>query len=244
MKAPNFFFLAQWNETTVLKAETLQFEDCGSYVSATFGGLHDISTVEVPASALLRVEVSGNGRPLCEIGLTVMNGSLALNPSLSKVTHDFVAGWGTLEEVGVWEILRDWCKDIPLLTDWRWLSEAGQHDWVGACSRWSGVPIGRKPLPMLELDGTHVTSKAGFYCALGETFIGHRGYSGGNLDGFWDCLIHYDVSGHDKILRIRNIAQIRRVLDTIILEGSPREKYTDIFLEMLSKRGYEVQYMG
>lgn len=74
-------------------------------------------------------------------------------------------------------------------------------------------------------------------------FFGRRGYMESGLDGFRDCITFIDDEGHGKILHIRNIAQIRQVLDTIPLEGSPEEKYTDTFLEMLSKQGYEVQYM-
>ena len=67
--------------------------------------------------------------------------------------------------------------------------------------------------------------------------MGHRGYAGGNLDAFWDCLINFDYEGHDQILYIKNYTQVKKVLDQIELEGS-KQSYSEIFFGNVGRKGF------
>ncbi len=243
MKDPQFYFLVQWDGRKILQAETFELVFLDPHARITFGGLHSVSEVEIPKSTRLNVRLKGKGRELHQFDLIVEKQPLVLTPSMSKFTHEFHPTWFDKNMLGVYDILRGWCDDDPSFADWKQLPNEMHDDWVTACRCWSGVPIGRRPLPRLEVDGSSVVSKASFYCAVGEGFVGSRGYAGGNLDGFWDCITHFDVAGHDKILRFRNYSQIQQVLDKILLEESEGKSYTETFLEMLYERGFAVQIM-
>ncbi|QFG26961.1 hypothetical protein F7P10_10310 [Actinomadura sp. WMMB 499] len=52
-----------------------------------------------------------------------------------------------------------------------------------------------------ELDGTHVTDSAGFFCALGEAINGPGGYYGAGLDSLSDCMSGgYGTAGRFTLL--------------------------------------------
>ncbi|MEU7913245.1 barstar family protein [Microbispora bryophytorum] len=62
----------------------------------------------------------------------------------------------------------------------------------------------RAPGRTYDLDGSHITDKAGFHLAIGEAINGPGGYFGCNLDALDDCLcggvrgadaVHIDLAG-------------------------------------------------
>ncbi|WP_432926932.1 barstar family protein [Microbispora sp. CA-135349] len=54
--------------------------------------------------------------------------------------------------------------------------------------RWRTRQFDRPPGRAYDLNGSHVTDKAGFYLAIGEAINGPGGYFGCNLDALNDCL--------------------------------------------------------
>jgi hypothetical protein len=243
MKEPNFHFVISWDDRTILCSENVAQDFLNPSSHLTFRGVFNVIAVEIPRLARMKVGLIGNGRKLYQFNLTVWSQPLILTPSITEFTHEFITTEGAKFMNEAFRILRGWCDDDPSFADWRRLPIEMHEDWVTACRCWSGVPIGRPPLPRLEVDGNNVFSKSSFYCAVGEGYLGSRGYAGGNLDGFWDCLSNFDLEGHDRIVRFRSFPQIQGILDTILLEESEGKSYTEVFLEMLQEREFVVQFI-
>jgi hypothetical protein len=85
-----------------------------------------------------------------------------------------------------------------------------------------------------------VTTDLDFYCLLGETFFGYRGYFGQDFHGFNDCFS--EIAIHEKTIvvvekgarvTISNSEQFKKVLN---------EEYFSDVIETFRKQGFEVEF--
>ncbi|MFI6514793.1 barstar family protein [Spirillospora sp. NPDC050679] len=98
----------------------------------------------------------------------------------------FIAGHGPLpEEEEIWELHRSGPLAKPNL--WSRFDRRGRRAWTQVALRRHDRAI-RRSGTVFELDGTHVTESAGFFCALGEAINGPGGYYGIGLDSLSDCM--------------------------------------------------------
>jgi RNAse (barnase) inhibitor barstar len=69
------------------------------------------------------------------------------------------------------------------------------------------------------LDGAQISTKSGFYCALGEAVNGTGGYFGSNLDALADCIS--SSYGEGPLVKIiwRNFQASQSSLDSVFLES-------------------------
>lgn len=74
------------------------------------------------------------------------------------------------------------------------------------------------------IDGNQVNSNLEFFCLLGETFFGYRGYFGQDSDGLNDCFSEIFSKTKDKELvetgtriKIKNSEQVRDALQGVFL---------------------------
>jgi hypothetical protein len=93
------------------------------------------------------------------------------------------------------EILDHWRQGQASL-DWRLLSIKGKREWLKACLSWTGLPRQRIAKFNYIIDGNQVMTEMDFYCLLGETFFGYRGYFGQDSHGFDDCFS--EIAIHEK----------------------------------------------
>ncbi|GHN02387.1 hypothetical protein WSM22_38760 [Cytophagales bacterium WSM2-2] len=105
--------------------------------------------------------------------------------------------------------------------DWRPLSENEKNEWLDACLAWRGLPDQQIKAFNYIVDGSQVNSRLGFYCLLGESFFGYRGYFGRDSHGFNDCFSEIALFEKTKSLveegakvTFKNSKQIREVLDS------------------------------
>lgn len=97
------------------------------------------------------------------------------------------------EYPGAAEIWRRWASGAALKKDeWLQWPEEYQDAWLHVVqNRWFATNhrAARYGVDdVVILDGTHIVTRAGFYCALGEAVNGPGGYFGSNLDALADCL--------------------------------------------------------
>ncbi len=89
----------------------------------------------------------------------------------------------------VWELWRTWQSRTK--NEWAKPGENSQA-WFHVLrvhSQWSGRrSVDAAAEQTFELDGTHITDEASFFCAIGEAVNGPGGYFGAGLDGLSDCL--------------------------------------------------------
>ncbi|MGW7254142.1 barstar family protein [Streptomyces sp. NPDC054834] len=81
------------------------------------------------------------------------------------------------------------------------------------------------------LDGAHIATKSGFFCALGEAVNGPGGYFGSNLDALADCIS--SSLGERSLMKIvwRNFQVSQDSLDRVFLDsimGVMREFNIDV----------------
>jgi hypothetical protein len=122
------------------------------------------------------------------------------------------------QEITTQDILDHWRQGKTTL-DWRPLTIKGKREWLKACLSWTGLPDKKIKSFNYILDGNQVTSDLDFYCLLGETFFGYRGYFGQDSYGFNDCFSEIYIKTKDKEtvdkgakIQIKNSGQIKVVL--------------------------------
>ena len=115
-------------------------------------------------------------------------------------------------------ILEHWRHGNSIL-DWRPLTIKGKREWLKACLLWTGLPDTKIGSFDFILDGNQVSSDLDFYCLLGETFFGYRGYFGQDSHGLQDCLAEISsktkgnaVAQRGARLKVRNSGLIEVVL--------------------------------
>jgi hypothetical protein len=143
------------------------------------------------------------------------------------------------QEITTQDILNHWGQGKTTL-DWRPLTIKGKREWLKACLSWTGLPDDKIKSFEYILDGNQVASDSDFYCLLGETFFGYRGYFGQDGHGLNDCFSEIFIKTKNKItvdkgakIKIKNSEQVKDVLQDefpYILE-SFRDKGFEIELE-------------
>ena len=102
------------------------------------------------------------------------------------------------QEITIEEILDHWEQGKTSL-DWRPLTIKGKGEWLRACLSWTGLPQQRISSFNYIIDGNQVTADLDFYCLLGETFFGYRGYFGQDSHGFNDCFTEILIHEESKV---------------------------------------------
>jgi RNAse (barnase) inhibitor barstar len=135
------------------------------------------------------------------------------------------------------EILVHWRQGKTNL-DWRQLTDNGKGEWLQACLAWSGLPATKIKSLRYTIDGDHVNSHADFYCLLGETFFGYRGYFGQDADGFDDCFCEISIQTGDQVtvepgakVILKNAEQMKAALP---------ETFPHI-IQILTEQGFDVE---
>ncbi|MFI5714185.1 barstar family protein [Kribbella sp. NPDC051620] len=86
-----------------------------------------------------------------------------------------------------------WVSEVPLDGgEWINMSPSFQAAWLDVVQKsWFATSRGAArygPSAVVELEGTQISSRTAFYCALGEAINGPGGYYGSSLDGLADCI--------------------------------------------------------
>jgi hypothetical protein len=122
------------------------------------------------------------------------------------------------QEITNEDILDHWGLGKTSL-DWRPLTIKGKREWLKACLSWTGLPRKRIPSFNYIIDGNQVTTDLDFYCLLGETFFGYRGYFGQDSHGFNDCFSEISIHegtkqtvGQGANVVIKNSKQLMEIL--------------------------------
>ncbi|MCX4391421.1 barstar family protein [Streptomyces sp. NBC_00264] len=75
---------------------------------------------------------------------------------------------------------------------------------------------------VVHLDGAQISTKSGFFCALGEAVNGPGGYFGSNLDALADCISSSFGEGPPVRIVWRNFQASREYLDDAFLDSIVR----------------------
>lgn len=87
----------------------------------------------------------------------------------------------------MYDIFAKWINDIKL--DWRDLSnESEKKSWIRACGRNTDITRNTLSRKSYHIDLKEINSVIDFYCLIGESFFGYKGYMGGDGNAFSDCL--------------------------------------------------------
>ncbi|GAA3304652.1 barstar family protein [Streptomyces cinereospinus] len=188
------------SETVLLTAENV----LGYFVApdgeppqlVTFAGVHHLSADRRKAEeAALRV-VDHRGEEIGTYYLGRVRAAYQEPPAVTgerypDVRYDF---FGFTEEYPhAAEIWRTWADEGPSEHGaWARLPAAWHASWLHVVQN-SWFATGRRATrygtgATVVLDGSAVTGRDAFYCALGEAVNGPRGYFGSNLDALFDCL--------------------------------------------------------
>jgi len=142
------------------------------------------------------------------------------------------------QEITKEDILDHWKQGKSSL-DWRPLTTIKEkREWLKACLSWTGLPDKKIKSFNYIVDGNQVNSDLDFYCLLGETFFGYRGYFGQDSHGFNDCFSEIFI--HEKTentvetgakVTIKNSGQIRDIL---------QDEFQHI-IESFKNKGFEVE---
>jgi hypothetical protein len=134
-------------------------------------------------------------------------------------------------------ILEHWQKGKSSI-DWRPLPIKGKREWLRACLSWSGLPTQEIKSFNYIIDAGQINHALDFYCLLGETFFGYRGYFGQDSAGFSDCFSEIYAQVQSKIVvekgakvTINSSQQLEKVLN---------EEYFYI-IEIFQRNGFELE---
>lgn len=128
------------------------------------------------------------------------------------------------EYPGAGKIWRRWASDVAL-EEGEWLQwPLSYHDsWLHVVQNsWFATNhrTGRYGASEVAyLDGSHISSKAGFYCELGEAVNGPGGYFGSNLDALADCIASSSGEGPPRKIVWRNFQISANSLDDTFLDS-------------------------
>ncbi|MEU7167400.1 barstar family protein [Streptomyces morookaense] len=112
------------------------------------------------------------------------------------------------------EVWRRWASERPLeYGEWSQYSDEYRESWLHVVQNaWftalrDATRYGTGDVVTIE--GSDMTTRAGFYCALGEAVNGPGGYFGSNLDALASCLSSTLKSGHSFHIVWNNHASAR-----------------------------------
>jgi hypothetical protein len=95
------------------------------------------------------------------------------------------------------DIIKHWQQGKSIL-DWRKLTDKQKREWLYACVEWTGLPSQKIMSFNYIIDGNQINSELDFYCLIGETFFGYRGYLGQDSHGLNDCFSEIFLQTKDK----------------------------------------------
>ncbi|WP_285780155.1 barstar family protein [Microtetraspora sp. NBRC 13810] len=183
------------------------------------------------------------GEPLVDLWLSQI---IDCRPSaLGSERVDLVGEWGYDSPLAcardVWERWLTARPDRPNL--WAGYEGAAREEWLTLVRRDRRAPTDRpdrSPGRTYDLDGSHITDKAGFYLAIGEAINGPGGYFGCNLDALNDCLrgrfgaqTPFTLIWHDS-----HIA--RESLATPMERPDGHSTYFDVIQDIFREHGVDV----
>ncbi|CAA0143702.1 hypothetical protein AQ1689_100075 [Tenacibaculum maritimum] len=125
-----------------------------------------------------------------------------------------------------YNILIDWEKGNKI--DWRDLSSIDEKEaWLLACFKWSGIYLGKLKASEFSLNFEDIESVVDFYCLLGETLFGYRGYIGMDMMGFDDCIqyIYKANNNHSTKLILKNYRKL---------------EFLNFHMEILKRFGFKI----
>ncbi|MEW2506007.1 barstar family protein [Amycolatopsis sp. NPDC047767] len=111
----------------------------------------------------------------------------------NKSTLEFRFFGNRCESTEAGAIWRRWASGVPVREgEWLNLSTSEQDSWLHVVQN-SWFATGHRAAryggdDVVRLDGARLSTKAEFYCALGEAVNGPGGYFGSNLDTVADCI--------------------------------------------------------
>jgi hypothetical protein len=142
------------------------------------------------------------------------------------------------QEITTEDILEHWRLGKSTL-DWRPLTTIKEkREWLKACLFWTGLPDKKIESFNYIIDGNQVNSEWDFYCLMGETFFGYRGYFGQDSHGLMDCFSEIFMQTKDNET-VKNGAKI-----IVKNSGQVREVLQDDFqyiVESLRDRGFDIE---
>ncbi|MFI5860549.1 barstar family protein [Streptomyces sp. NPDC051546] len=154
--------------------------------------------------------------------------------NISRVAYRFFGNRCEYPEAE--RIWRRWASGIALEKD-EWLRWPASHQsaWLHVVqNHWftSNRRAARYGVDgVVCLDGVHISTKAGFFCALGEAVNGPGGYFGSNLDALADCISSNFGEGPPEKIVWRNFQASREFLDGTFVDsvmGVMREFRVDV----------------
>ncbi|MFE4911351.1 barstar family protein [Streptomyces sp. NPDC056652] len=158
------------------------------------------------------------------IGRVVLGdtGSESSGGNISRVTYRFFGNRCEYPEAE--RIWRRWASGIALEKgEWirwpvsyqsAWLHVV-QNSWFTSNQRAARYGVD----DVVYLDGVHISTKSGFFCALGEAVNGPGGYFGSNLDALADCISSSFGEGAPVKIVWRNFKASQEVLDSAFLDS-------------------------
>ena len=141
------------------------------------------------------------------------------------------------QEISREDILDHWRLGKSKL-DWRSLSIREKREWLKACLSWTGLPDKTIKSFNYIIDGNQVNTGLDFYCLLGETFFGYRGYFGQDSYGCIDCF-------SEIFMHVKNKKTVEKGAKVILKNSEQiKEVLSDSFnylIESFQKNGLEVE---
>jgi hypothetical protein len=138
------------------------------------------------------------------------------------------------------DILVHWEQGKSSL-DWRGLTDYEKGQWLIACGKWSGIPRTTIRAFNYIIPGNQVASERDFYCLLGETIFGYRGYFGGSIDAFDDCFS--EIHKHEPtgtLVQPGTTVTITHHQDLANAVSERIPEHWNYILETFSNRGFKV----
>ena len=142
------------------------------------------------------------------------------------------------QEITTEDILEHWRLGKSTL-DWRHLTTIKEKkEWLKACLFWTGLPDKKIKSFDYIIDGNQVNSDLDFYCLMGESVFGYRGYFGQDSHGLMDCF-------SEMVLRTKDKETVERGAKIIVKNsGHVRDVLRDDFqyiVESLRDRGFDIE---
>lgn len=158
------------------------------------------------------------------VGRVVLGGTGAEFPDgkISSVSYRFFGNRCEYPEAA--KIWRRWASGVALEKgEWLQWPVSYQNAWLHVVQN-SWFASNRKAArygvsEVVDLDGGQISTKSGFFCALGEAVNGPGGYFGSNLDALADCISSSDGEGPPVKIVWRNFQASQKSLDHVFLDS-------------------------
>lgn len=135
-------------------------------------------------------------------------------------------------------VLNSWVREHEILNWKKTRAKEMKELWLNSCLYWQGVfPPSGDGIIEATLSIKDVYCYEDFFCMLGESFFGFRGYMGKGFDSFYDCLSELVINNVNVTLK--DVERIAHFLKSI----SPADTdYYDVFINILTENGCVIHY--